>query len=54
MFYIFEGFDYDAAASNPTELTKAQESLIKFTKKFDEEMQVKREEKEAEENQGWE
>lgn len=43
MFYIFEGFDY--ANVDISSFTKAQENLVKFIKNFDEEMQVKREEK---------
>lgn len=47
MFHIFDGFDYSTAAEEYDTLSKNQEGLIKFMKNFDEEMQVRREEKEA-------
>lgn len=43
MFYIFDGFGYDNV--DYSTFTKPQEALVKFIKAFDEEMQVKREEK---------
>ena len=51
MFYIYDEFDYTEVASDLQTLTKNQEEIIKFMKNFDEEMQVRREEKEAEEDQ---
>lgn len=51
MFYIFDNFDYTAVVNDLDTLTKTQESLIKFMKNFDEEMQVRREEREAEETE---
>jgi hypothetical protein len=33
------------------EVTKDQEAIVKFAKKFDEEMQIRQEEKEAKESQ---
>lgn len=45
MFYIFENFDYGNIAADIETLTKNQENLIKFIKNFDEEMQVRREER---------
>ena len=48
MFYLFDSFDYSVPAQNLEEdLTPNQKHLLKFIKQFDEEMQVKREEKEA-------
>ena len=48
MFYLFDSFDYSAPSQNLEEdLTQNQKHLLKFIKQFDEEMQVKREEKEA-------
>ena len=35
MFYIFDNFDYSAAAASLETLTKSQEVLIKFMKNFD-------------------
>ena len=47
MFYIFDNFDYTAVVNDLDSLSKNQEALIKFMKNFDEEMQVRREEREA-------
>ena len=48
LFYLFDGFDYSEPANDlDAELTAHQKMLVKFIKQFDEEMQVKREEKEA-------
>ena len=51
MFYIYTDFDYTAVANDLNSLTKSQEELIQFMKNFDEEMEVRREEKEAEKEQ---
>ena len=51
MFYIFDNFDYTAVVNDLDNLSKNQESLIKFMKNFDEEMQVRREEREAKESE---
>ena len=51
MFYIYKDFDYTAVTNDLNSLTKSQEELIQFMKNFDEEMEVRREEKEAEKEQ---
>jgi hypothetical protein len=45
-FYLLEGLDYTEVASN-LETNKEQDAVVKFAKKFDEEMQIKQEEREA-------
>lgn len=45
MFHYFDTFDYTAV--DPNKFTKNQENLVKFIKNFDEEMQVRREQREA-------
>ena len=52
MFYIFDNFDYTAVASGLNTLSKNQESLVKFIKKFDEEMRIGKEEREATQDGG--
>lgn len=47
LFYIYDGFDYAGVADNLQNLTPNQKNIIKFIKQFDEEMQVKRQEREA-------
>ena len=47
--FIFDGYDYRDALKGLSKGTKKQESLIKLIKKIDEEIQVRREEKQAKE-----
>ena len=47
LFYLLDGFDYAEAAVNLDHLTPSQKSIIKYMKQFDEEMQVRKEEREA-------
>lgn len=49
-FYTLEGIDYAAIASDLT-INKEQDAVVKFIKKFDEEMQIKKEEREAKEEE---
>jgi uncharacterized ion transporter superfamily protein YfcC len=49
-FYLLEGIDYASFANN-LETTKEQDAVTKFAKKFDEEMQIKQEEKKAQKEQ---
>lgn len=48
MFYLLDGMDYAGVANDVETLTPNQKNIIKFMKNFDEEMAVKREEREAE------
>lgn len=43
MFYHFDNFDYSQGFQNVDDATPVQQGLIKFVKKFDEEMQVRNE-----------
>lgn len=46
MFYIFDNFDYVGLADTlDQELTPQQKSILKFIKQFDEEMEVRKEER---------
>lgn len=47
LFYLLDGFDYPEAAHDVNSLSPNQKNIIKFIKQFDEEMQVRREEREA-------
>jgi len=47
MFYLLDGMDYAGVANDVETLTPNQKNIIKFMKNFDEEMAVKREEREA-------
>ena len=47
-FYLLESLDY-ASVAGDLETTREQESIVKFAKKFDEDMQIRQEEKEAQE-----
>lgn len=46
LFYLLSDVNYNDISSD-LEVTKDQESIVKFAKKFDEEMQIRQEEKEA-------
>ena len=49
-FYLLENIDYASFASN-LDTTKEQDAITKFAKKFDEEMQIKQEERKAQKEQ---
>ena len=47
MFSILDGIDYPSIANDVENLTPNQKGIIKFMKSFDEEMAVRKEEREA-------
>jgi hypothetical protein len=48
LFHLFEAVDYSTLADTlDTPLTSNQQNIVKFIKQFDEEMEVRREEREA-------
>ncbi len=47
MFHIFDGYNFYEIANDLSELTPSQKAITKFIKDFDAEMEVRKEEQEA-------